>query len=53
MVHCQRVGYGVNVIQQSACLVIGPVAVNNTDALLRCRMMARTSCSVVLCILVC
>ena len=40
-------GYGINVLQQTACLVVGPVAVGDFAFLFGCTPVGRTSGSVV------
>ena len=37
------ISYDLNVMQQSACLVINPITVDNLDALLNCTPVDRTS----------
>ena len=39
----KRIGYDLNVMRQSACLVIYPITVNNFDALLNCTPVDRAS----------
>ena len=39
----KRIGYDLNVIGQSACLVINPMAVDNVAALFNCTSMDRAS----------
>ena len=43
MSHCEKVGCGINVLQQTACLVVSPVAVGNFAYLFNCTPMGRTS----------
>ena len=38
----KRIGYELNVIRQSACLVIYPITVDNFDVLFNCTPMAST-----------
>ena len=39
----KRIGYNVDVMRQSACLVINPVTVNNFVALFNCMPVGRGS----------
>ena len=39
----KRIGYNLNVIRQSACLVINPITVDNFAALLNCTPADRAS----------
>ena len=39
----KRIGYDLNVIQQSACFVINPITVNNFVALFICTPVVRAS----------
>ena len=41
--HCGKIGCGINVLQQTACLVVGLVAVGNCAFLFGCTPMGRTS----------
>ena len=45
--HYGGVGYGIDVLQQTACLVVGPVAVGGFAFLFGCALVGRTSDSVV------
>ena len=47
VVRCGRVGCGVNVVRQSACLVFGPVAVDGFASLFGCAPVGLASGSVV------
>ena len=42
-----RIGYNVDVMRQSACLVVNPVTVNNFAVLLNCMPIGRASDSMV------
>ena len=46
VVRCRRVGCGMGVVRQSACLVFGPVAVGGFDSLFGCARVGRASDSV-------
>ena len=46
VVRCGRVGCGVGMVRRSACLVFGPVAVNNFASLFGCAPVGRSSGSV-------
>ena len=39
----KRIGYNLNVMRQSACLVINPITVDGYDALLNCTPVDRAS----------
>ena len=39
----KRIGYGLNVMRRSACLVVGPVAVGGCAALFGCAPVGRAS----------
>ena len=39
--HCGRIGYGIGVLQRTACLMVGPVAVGSFAFLFNC-MVGRT-----------
>ena len=41
--HCRRVGCGINVLQQTACLVVNPIMVGNFSFLFNCTPVGRTS----------
>ena len=44
---CKRIGYNLNVMRQSVCLVVGPVTVGGCAALFSCAPVGRASGSVV------
>ena len=39
----ERIGYDLNVMRQSACLVINPITIDNFAALFNCTTMDRAS----------
>ena len=39
----RRIGYNINIIRQSACLLFNPITVNNFASLFNCTPVARTS----------
>ena len=41
--HCKKIGYNINVLQQTACLVINPIMVCNLTFLFNCTLVGRTS----------
>ena len=41
--HYKKIGYNVNVLQQTACLVVNPITVGNFALLFNCTLMGRTS----------
>ena len=41
--HYKKIGYNINVLQQTACLVVKPIAVGNFTFLFNCRLVGRTS----------
>ena len=43
VVRCRRVGCGVGMVRQSACLVFGPVAVGGFASLFNCTPVGRAS----------
>ena len=45
--HCGGIGYDIDVLQQTACLVVGPVTVGGFAFLFNCTPVGRTSDSVV------
>ena len=45
--HCGRIGYNISVLQQAACLVVGPVTVGGFAFLFNCTPVGRTSDSMV------
>ena len=42
LIRHKRIGYNLNVIQQSVCLVINPIMVDNIAALFNCTQVDRT-----------
>ena len=44
--HYKKIGYNINVLQQTACLVVNPVTVGNFAFLLNCRPVGRTTNSI-------
>ena len=45
--HCKRIGFNINVLQQTACLVVSQVAVGSFAFLFNCTPVGRTSGSVI------
>ena len=43
MFHYKKIGYNINVLQQTACLVVNPITVGNFAFLSYCTPMGRTS----------
>ena len=41
--HYKRIGYNINVLQQTACLVVNPITVGNFVFLFNCTPVGRTS----------
>ena len=41
--HYKKIGYNINVLQQTACLVVNPITVGNFAFLFNCTPMGRTS----------
>ena len=41
--HYKKIGYNINVLQQTACLVVNPITVGNFAFLLNCTPVDRTS----------
>ena len=41
--HYKKIGYNINVLQQTACLVVNPIAVGNFAFLFNCTQVGRTS----------
>ena len=41
--HYKKIGYNINVLQQTACLVVIPITVGNFAFLFYCAPMGRTS----------
>ena len=43
IVRYKRIGYNINIMQQSACLVFNPIMVNNFASLFNCTPVGRAS----------
>ena len=43
MIRHKRIGYNLNVVRQSTCLVINPITIDNFAALLNCTPVDRAS----------
>ena len=43
--HYENIGYNINVLQQTACLVVNPITVGNFAFLFNCMLVGRTSYS--------
>ena len=41
--HYKKIGYNINILQQTACLVVNPVTVGNSAFLFHCTPVGRTS----------
>ena len=41
--HYKKIGYNINVLQQTACLVVNPITVGNFFFLFNCMPVGRTS----------
>ena len=41
--HYKKIGYNINVLQQTACLVVNPITVGNFTLLFNCTPVGRTS----------
>ena len=41
--HYKKIGYNINVLQQTACLVVNPITVGNFSFLFNCTPVGRTS----------
>ena len=41
--HYKKIGYYINVLQQTACLVVNPITVGNFAFLFNCMLVGRTS----------
>ena len=41
--HYKKIGYNINVLQQSACLVVNPIRVGSFAFLFNCTLVSRTS----------
>ena len=46
--HYKKIGYNINVLQQTACLVVNPITVGNFAFLFNCTPVGRTSDSIIL-----
>ena len=46
IVRYKRIGYNINIMRQSACLVFNPITVNNFASLFNCTAVGRASDSV-------
>ena len=46
--HYKKIGYNINVLQQTACLVINPITVGNFAFLFNCTPVGRTSDSMMI-----
>ena len=51
--HYKKIGYYINVLQQTACLVVNPITVGNFAFLFNCTLMGRTSIIVCNCSMFC
>ena len=47
IVRYKRIGYNINIMRQSACLVFNPITVNNFASLFNCTPVARVSDSMI------
>ena len=43
IVRYKKIGYNINVMRQTACLVVNPVKVNNFAYLFNCKTVGRTA----------
>ena len=43
VVRCKKIGYNINIMQQTACLVVNPIKVNSFAYLFNCTTVGRTS----------
>ena len=43
IVRYKRIGYNINIMRQSACLVFNPITVNNFASLFNCTSVGRAS----------
>ena len=41
--HYKKIGYNINVLQQTSCLVVNPITVDNFAFLFNCTPVGRTS----------
>ena len=39
----KRIGYNINIMRQSACLVVNPITLNNFASLFKCTPVSRPS----------
>ena len=39
----KRIGYNINIMRQSACLLVNPITVNNSASLFNCTPVGRAS----------
>ena len=46
IVRYKRIGYNINIMRQSACLVFNPITVNNFASLFNCTPVGRASDSI-------
>ena len=47
IVRYKRIGYNINIMRQSACLVFNPITVNNFASLFNCKPVGRASDSMI------
>ena len=47
IVHYKHIGYNINIMRQSACLVFNPITVNNFASLFNCMPVGRASDSMI------
>ena len=47
IVRYKRIGYNINIMRQSACLVFNPITVNNFASLFSCTPVGRASDSMI------
>ena len=47
IVRYNRIGYNINIMRQSACLVFNPITVNNFASLFNCTPVGRASDSII------
>ena len=43
VVRCKKIGYNIDVLRQTACLVVNPIKVNNFSFLFYCTAVGRAS----------
>ena len=41
--HCKKIGYNINVLQQTACFIINPITVGTFAFLFNCTPVGQTS----------